>query len=763
MGKLYFGKISSKHPQQFDRNFYGGGDKNSTWYGGMQPGDYVFPVFDQAVSKLWRVKGFSSEPNEINKDGSVQFEVIKTFDPVPISTVFARHRNFVTDISIVNRLTKSMAKSANGFFPLKLEKDSPPPEKMDFSEVRNIYIAPEQPFREPAYKDGDLRVTLDGIENMKIASIDVYHAGKFTQYKPLWSLYEDRSATERYNLNELLQFAIQDQADKKKAYLKSVVDEVKKNGFFTVGSPIGLYDNVLVGRKKTKRKGGVKDEPEDSPDVDEEVEEVDSAFEKYAHFAELLDSNPNLILYGPPGTGKTYSAQRIIEAFDNYRCDTKKTFREIKDEGRVEFITFHQSFSYEEFVEGLRPVIPAEEKSGDEGKALTYKIQEGILKQIANKADLGQIRSELKGNGFEGVREDSSIWKISLGRAGADDDIYRDCVKSGTIAINWLEDEDLSGIDAETIYKKLQNAGADDPKNDSNSIDNFINVMEVGDIVLVFASVTEIRAIGVLEGEYEYRGDERFPHRRKVRWLEEFKKPVNILKYNNGKRLTMKTVYPLWRFKFSDIKEILTVTKSDSPKKQAVQIEVPYFLVIDEINRGNISKIFGELITLIEKDKRNVLSCKLPYSQKDFKLPSNLYILGTMNTSDRSIAVLDVALRRRFYFKEIEPDAKIIEEQNTSSMQQELIRLFNCLNRRISEKLDRDHRIGHYHFLHVQTVDNLKFVWHYQIIPLLMEYFYNETKTLAQVIGNDFIDSVTGQVRWIKKEDEFMTAIRSIK
>lgn len=265
-----------------------------------------------------------------------------------------------------------------------------------------------------------------------------------------------------------------------------------------------------------------------------------------------------------------------------------------------------------------------------------------------------------------------------------------------------------------------------------------------------------------MKGEYEFKKNIHFPHRRKVQWLQRFESaPLDILAYNSGVRLTQKTLYPLGRIKFSDIKTMLNVG-NDPIKKQQNLSEIPYFLIIDEINRGNISKIFGELITLIEKDKRNILSCKLPYSQKEFRLPSNLYIIGTMNTTDRSIAMLDVALRRRFYFAEIEPDAKIISEENDSIMQQELITLFNNLNKKITEKIDRDHRVGHSHFLNVTTVANLRFVWHYQILPLLMEYFYNDVKSIAQVIGDGFIDQSTGQIRWIASDDDFMTAVRKI-
>lgn len=762
MNRLYFGKISKLYPQQFDRNFYAAGKEGNPWYGGIKVGDFVFPISNRGVSKLWRVKRFNTAPNEINPDGCVEFEVVKEFREVPISNVFSRYRHFILDINLVNKLTKST--KGSGFFAINAESDCPEPEKIDFTESRNIYVATESPFQPPAYKEGDIRVLINDTTNFSITSIDVYRKGKFEQYAPLFNLYTERNKV-KYNLNELLNYALQDNAENKKEYLKSVMEELKKVGFFLAGSPIGLYDNILVGRKVSKSKKSVGSVEEELPE--EEEDEIEEIAEEYKEFVDLLDSNPNLILYGPPGTGKTYSAIKIIEAFDHFRTQNGKSFSEIKNEGRVDFVTFHQSFSYEEFVEGLRPTIKSDSKEDSEAEenSLQYKIQDGILKQIANKAALSQIKSEIKGDAFQNVDEDNTIWKLSLGRKGIDEDIYNECINSNEVAIGFLKD-DLTGWSSEKIYEGLKsesNWKSENPRNDAKSIDYFINQMQIGDVVLVFASISSIRAIGVVTGEYKFnKKPESYRHRRNVKWLREFKEPVNILKYNDGVRLTLQTLYPLTRFKFSDIKEILEIGQEGIKQTSSV-VETPFYLIIDEINRGNISKIFGELITLIEKDKRNSIHIKLPSSQKNFSLPSNLYIIGTMNTSDRSIAVLDVALRRRFYFKEIEPDSRIILQENPAILQHvDLVGLFEKLNAKLTYKLDRDHRIGHSHFLNIHTVSNLKMVWYYQVIPLLMEYFYNDANSIAEIIGDAFIDKTTSQIRWINNEEEFKKAIISI-
>ena len=192
-----------------------------------------------------------------------------------------------------------------------------------------------------------------------------------------------------------------------------------------------------------------------------------------------------------------------------------------------------------------------------------------------------------------------------------------------------------------------------------------------------------------------------------------------------------------------------------------------YILIIDEINRGNISKIFGELITLIEDSKRQGkgehIEITLPYSNVNFSVPSNLYIIGTMNTADRSIAPIDTALRRRFVFKEMQPkssllhDKTVIDDQDINAtiiLDIDLEKLLTAINARIEILYDRDHTIGHAYFIDIKTYSDLHFVFQYKILPLLAEYFYEDWKNIKIILNEE--DETNGFIQEQKEIKKYL-------
>lgn len=766
MAKLYFGKIAKNYPRQFEENFYAAGNQRSTWYGGLSVGDYVFPIYDNSIKKLWQVEGYSSQPNFINEEGSVKFKVLNEYsNPIPISSAFLRYRYFDLDINLLNKSVKSTGNERIGFFEIACSKGCPSPERIEFKDLRSITVSLERPDTEFEYHDQDIRILIDEKKNLGIVDIQIFTESGFTRYSPLYDLYKTKNREDGfYTLRQLLDFSVKDKAGNKEKYLSAVINEIADRGLFIVTNPVALYDNVLVGRKKTQPRRPTA--PDTPPEIQGDSESTLEDFGQYKEFVELLKFSPNMILYGPPGTGKTYSAERIIEAFQFDRTGKARSFNKIQNDGRATSVTFHQSFSYEEFVEGLRPVIQTDdEDANSDGSQLRYIVQPGILMKIANDAALNQISTDPALGALQKVTDSNRIWKISLGEKGVDDWLYQDCLDTNTIAIGWF-DEDLSNWDYDKIYDRLvANLKPDDPKpiNNATSINYFVHELQENDIVLVFASVTSIRAIGVVEGPYYWdkRLKGRYAQRRRVKWVRVFQNPVDIRRYNGSKRLSQVTLYELTNVTFLEMKNLLEVGKPATPENRSST--EPYFLIIDEINRGNISKVFGELITLIEKDKRDINRVLLPYSRKEFTLPSNLYIIGTMNTADRSIALLDIALRRRFLFKEIEPSSKVIRDVNQFiDGDLDVAALLDNLNAKIEEKLDRDHRIGHSYFLEPLRLADLRTVWYHQIIPLLMEYFYGDGKAIADIIGDLFIDRKTCNLRWIDEPDEFKKALQAI-
>lgn len=439
---------------------------------------------------------------------------------------------------------------------------------------------------------------------------------------------------------------------------------------------------------------------------------------------EELDDK-NVILYGPPGTGKTYHTikyavsiieKKSIEAI-NAEADQfgyiaiKNRYEDYKQQGLIEFTTFHQSYGYEEFIEGIKPVM--NEDAG--GSEVQYTIEPGVFKGFCDAVNSHKVVSI----GDETLELDHpTIWKVSLEGAG-ENETKRECFDNGHIRIGWDHLDEFMEYDSEADSESIRSI-----------LLEFQNEMAVGDIVLSLRTRDSIDGIGIVTGEYEY--DDSYDHygrKREVNWIATDINE-NILAMNGNKGLTQRTVYRLNRITLNDL---LPIINEHRTKVDEVQEERNHVFIIDEINRGNISKIFGELITLIEKQKRLGMNeqakVRLPYSKKEFGVPSNVYLLGTMNTADRSIAMLDTALRRRFRFIEMLPDVSALDGIVVNGVN--IRRLLETINKRIEVLYDREHTIGHAYFIELKdnlSLSKLARIFKNAVLPLLQEYFMRITE-----------------------------------
>ena len=394
----------------------------------------------------------------------------------------------------------------------------------------------------------------------------------------------------------------------------------------------------------------------------------------------------NTIFYGPPGTGKTYrTISRSVEICDGIapegEDDLRARYDELVREERIAFVTFHQSYGYEEFVEGIRPVV----KAGQ----VVYQVEDGILKRMAADA-----------------RADG---------------------ESGTMVASPPSFDD--------VWAKLLEHAQQRPVVRTKNGDKEYTLTLDGDWV-VFApnDLGEERRCSKENARKLWdhsRG--KAPHDVTPKEIED-----GILGGRRNDASYLWIIYKeMWCLACGEGQQASTPPSTGRN----------FVLVIDEINRANISKVMGELITLLEEDKRqharNELGATLPYSRERFLLPGNLHILGTMNTADRSIALLDTALRRRFDFEEIAPDPARLEQAKAATGV-DLPRVLETINQRLEYLVDRDHLIGHGWLMQAKGRHGLDEIMRRKIIPLIAEYFYDDWNKVRAVLGatDDFVERV---------------------
>jgi len=381
-------------------------------------------------------------------------------------------------------------------------------------------------------------------------------------------------------------------------------------------------------------------------------------------------SSLNQIFFGPPGTGKTYAtveaALRILDqpflaGHSKDRVALKARFDELLAVGDVRFVTFHQSFSYEDFVEGLRATT-------DEHGQLRYDVVPGVFKSLCESAAGASSKyrafrvGDRYGTGYKVTRATPDVVEIEKPQGKH--------LPIGMSLLNTL----ASYVDAGTFTIEELGNGRWDKKVPGSILDPFL-----------------------------------------------------VNGYKN--------------FLPSMVEHMIGLNEDGLFEPSPVQHNSAKVLIIDEINRGNVSRIFGELITLIEPSKRagaaEALEVTLPYSKERFSIPGNVYLIGTMNTADRSLAALDIALRRRFTFLETPPEPDLLKGVEVQGVA--IDKLLSVMNQRIAALLDRDHCLGHAYFMSLidkPTFNTLKSIFCTQILPLLQEYFFEDWQRIQWVLND---------------------------
>ena len=514
--------------------------------------------------------------------------------------------------------------------------------------------------------------------------------------------------------------------------LTELKNRFKTKTWDSQGDAVGSYigETILPELKEMWNKLINREENSKTSNGGDEKETMKKEFDK------------NVIFYGPPGTGKTYTtAKRAVEI-----CKTEsekeltdyseimEKYNELKKKNRIEFITFHQSYGYEEFIEGIKPIVLNEDdESEDESENnqesktnikiendIKYDIVDGIFKKFCDNARKAIIETD-NNNDNNDIPLEAIVWKVTVRG-----EVREDCFNNSRVRIDWNFDD----------------AGAV----------GFVEEVKKGDIIITTdGSRTKINGIAVVIDDKGYilAGEERDTTTRNVKWLAK-NIDENIKNINKEKMLHRRTVARVPNMKVEDIIKLAKEKNQEELSKIVIkENKDPYVFIIDEINRGNISKIFGELITLIEPTKRSgkkeCISTKLPYSKEEFTIPDNVYIIGTMNTADRSIALMDTALRRRFKFEEMLPNYDLLKDifVEDEGVKVNIGAMLKVINERIEYLYDREHTIGHAVFLELKennNIDKLENIFKKSVIPLLQEYFYEDYEKIRIVLGDNAKD-----------------------
>jgi hypothetical protein len=702
--KLYFGKISTiQEKEQISEGYYRA-KRDSSWFNGIQPGDYCFIIGGGKI-QLWKAKSWGIKLG----DDILEFDIIHNDLGINTKKLTAIKYFYLT-MELVVLTVRSTAKSKKAFFPIEY--------KSKFNE--NILMDIETYKNDNTFRKIHILSTNEKPQNDS-TDIQIY------KENGEWHLFPcsfiKKNIIDAFKDNTGMRGSGQTNKDKTIDKIISTENAGKKLTADDL-SILQVYDLFCCDYKSKEIVT-----PEDA--IESEVISEESEFEA------AIREECNIILYGPPGTGKTYALLSLIEDLDT----NEKVGVQIKHKGNL---SLNRTFWH--LAPGLNGYLWDTLKQGTQLGYEWCSKQIGDLTKLDSSIENYKIRRR-----FSEVREGDYFCiirgKNCLGIAEAKESYDFTKAKQGpfdfqTLEVKWLAQfetpillnttstKTFSGINGgqrwkvllegliekgftfdqgrkeKTVFKKLYKFTT---FHQSYSYEDFIEGIKPR----LSEDKNEDETDQVAEIEYEIKQG---------------------IFYNACDKAAQLGGY-------SDLQEALQDKKEERADKFSKA--QPYYLIIDEINRGNVANIFGELITLIEKDKRlgaqHETIVNLPYSKDNFGVPSNLILVGTMNTADRSIEALDSALRRRFTFIEKAPEPILLRQPKYKLEKIDLEAMLTAINNRIELLIDKDHLIGHSYFMGINTIEDLMASFKNKVIPLLEEYFYGKPQMIGLTLGPSFL------------------------
>jgi len=702
--KLYFGKISGKKEKDQISQGYYRATKDSSWFNGIQPDDYCLTIGGGKI-QLWKAKSWGKRSG----DDVLEFDIIHSNLGINTKQLTAI-KYFILTMELVVLTVRSTAKSKKAFFPIEFSRD----------------------FSESMLKDIDTYKKSDTFRNIHILTEGQTPQSNSTDLQLFkkngkWTLYTEsfisKDILDAFKDNTGMLASGQINKDKTITKILSPGNAGKKLPADDL-SILQMYDLFCCDYKSKEIVSA-----EDTSGQDEVAEE--------SEFEAAISEECNIIIYGPPGTGKTYEVLSLIEDLDT----NEKVGVQIEHKGNLNLNrTFwhlapgRNGYLWDDLKKGTRLGYEWCGKELGDLTKLDSSVASHQIRRRFSQVKQGDYFCIIRGRHCLGIAEAKENYDYSKAKQGPFD--------FQTVEVNWLAQFDtpillntsstmtFSGINGgqrwkpllegltekgftfgeetkeKTVFKKLYKFTT---FHQSYSYEDFIEGIKPR----LSEDKNEDETEQIAEIEYEIKPG---------------------IFYNACDKAAQLAGY-------SDLQEALQDKKEDRTDKFSKA--QPYYLIIDEINRGNVANIFGELITLIEKDKRlgaqQETIVNLPYSKDDFGVPANLILIGTMNTADRSIEALDSALRRRFTFIEKAPEPELLDKPGYKSEKVDLKAMLKAINCRIELLLDKDHLIGHSYFMDIKTIEDLMATFRNKIIPLLEEYFYGKPQMIGLVLGPAFL------------------------